>query len=136
MVQGFSMVLYNKTDEQITEAFKTWMKTQSVLPTPADILEVCEQHIAERNKSREDHRQAVEATRKRLQAERDAIKPMTENEIQTYLSAQKGNTHSKTIDKAIDTKHFDSMPKEAQQAVINQAQASLKSLRYGQGMPE
>jgi hypothetical protein len=134
MVQGFGLILHDHTDEEITEAFKTWMKTQSVLPTPANIFDLCEEARASKSRATEDYSAAREATRKRLQAERDAIKPMTDEEIQTYLAAQRGNKHSKTIDKTGDTKHFDSLPADAKQAIIADIPQALARLRQSQGL--
>jgi len=41
MVLGFSLVLRPYNDQTIIAAFRYWMETQSILPTPADIKEVC-----------------------------------------------------------------------------------------------
>lgn len=40
MLLAFSAVLEDCSTEEITAAFRQWMKTQTVMPTPADILKI------------------------------------------------------------------------------------------------
>lgn len=137
MVQAFGVILFDYTDNEITAAFLEWMKTKPVLPTPSDILAICEISRAERNRNTEDFSAAREATRKRLQAEYDNFKPMPEGEFEGYLAKikqeLKPEAFTATSRKGIDTKHFDSMSEEAKQAIIGSVQESLANLRKSQG---
>jgi hypothetical protein len=132
MVQGFSMILHDHTDAEITEAFTLWMKTQSVLPTPANIFDLCEQARANSRKSSDDLSAAREATRKRLQAEYDAIQPMTEEEVQLYLQTHKAERTRAADRGKCDFSHFYRMPDDARQAVIDSIPECLNRLKISQ----
>lgn len=46
--QGFSMILKDETEGDITTAFLQWMREKSVMPTPAEIYALCRGYVAAR----------------------------------------------------------------------------------------
>ncbi len=67
IVQGFDMILEQYAIEEITLAFKDWMRTSSTMPTPADILRIVKENL--------EHRRAMQGERARPAREYQEIRP-------------------------------------------------------------
>lgn len=95
-----------------------WMKTKSVLPTPANILDLCEREFIRQSRHDPETMAARDRTAKRLRDENkkkgDFLSRMTEEEFNTWLERMKENLkteHVREIGK-IDTSHFDKLNDE------------------------
>lgn len=60
ILHGFSMVLEDHTDNDISFAFKEWLKEKSTMPTPSDICSICNARAKER-KEEENHKKYYSA---------------------------------------------------------------------------
>jgi len=130
MVSGFSMVLHAYDGDAITKAFMKWMREKRELPTPHDILQLCEKDA--KNKSEHSpeliaaRNATLEKQKKKREQLRQSSEEMPEEEFENWLHQAiedlKPEKEKKKIHKP-DYSHFEKMPKSVQ----DKLKASLKN---------
>jgi len=89
MLLGFEMCLEDCDINQITEGFKKWMKKQPIMPTPSDILKICQQE----NKRQNDYNRIDELSR-RMQISHQPTKK--QNQVQWHQMSVDDFNNQKT----------------------------------------
>lgn len=115
----FMEILKPYSIKDITSAWKIWLETETVLPTPADIRKIitrwCHNGLQPREEQPEDferYSELSDADKKSL----DDLLEKTKRQLNPALDPEE-QERAKVERRKIDTSHFDSMPTQAQDAV-------------------
>lgn len=131
MVLGFSLVLRPYSDEVIIAAFRYWMETQSVLPTPADIKEICYSKI-KMHPLKPQEQPVIKQQANEMPAE----------EFEQWLAEQKNKLKTSDSDEAKkarldkmtrnDYTHYNRMSDEQKEQFANDFKDCVERLRRGE----